>query len=298
MRLGEKRVLDVKSISTGCPNLDEITGVGGIPLGRVTEISGNESSGKTTICLQAIANAQHSGKSAAIIDSEFALDTDYAHALGVEVDALLLSQPQTGEQALEVADMLIRSKEVVLVIIDSVAGLLPRAMLEGDYGDASYGGVARLMSQSLSKLKQAASENDVALIFTNQLRVDIGGYNPVPGQKAMKTFGGEALKFFSDLRIRLSRKKGDEKQQLIGARIIKNKLSPPFRTCEFTIRYGVGTDAIAGLLDVAIDRGIIEHKGGGNYTYGEHKWRGKETVLESLRDDEKLCSELTERIRK
>jgi recombination protein RecA len=298
MRLGEAHSLIVEAIPTGCLSLDIALGVGGIPRGRVTEIYGPESSGKTTLCLHILAEAQRMGGAAAFIDMEHALDPSYAERLGVDVDNLLISQPDMGEQALEIAETLVRSGAVDIVVIDSVAALVPRSELEGDMGDATMGVQARLMSQALRKLSGAIKQTNTAVIFTNQLRQKIG----VMFGNPETTTGGMALKFYSSVRIDIRKiqsiKAGSE---IIGnrtrARVVKNKVSPPFRTVEFDIMYNEGISKAGDLLDLAVELEIID-KRGSFYSYGELRLgQGRENCKQFLRENPELALEIEEIIR-
>jgi recombination protein RecA len=298
MRLGEAHSLVVEAIPTGCLSLDIALGVGGIPRGRVTEIYGPESSGKTTLCLHIIAEAQKLGGAAAFIDMEHALDPAYADRLGVDVDNLLISQPDMGEQALEIAETLVRSGAVDIVVIDSVAALVPRSELEGDMGDATMGMQARLMSQALRKLSGAIKQTNTSVIFTNQLRQKIG----VMFGNPETTTGGMALKFYSSVRVDIRRiqsiKAGSE---VIGnrtrARVVKNKVAPPFRTVEFDSMYNEGISKAGDLLDLAVELDVIE-KRGSFYSYGELRLgQGRENCKQFLRENPELAEEIESIIR-
>lgn len=298
MRLGEAHSLMVETISTGSLSLDIALGVGGIPRGRVTEIYGPESSGKTTICLHIVAECQLMGGTAAFIDMEHALDPAYAKVLGVDVDNLLISQPDTGEQALEIAETLVRSGAVDLVIIDSVAALVPRLEIEGDMGDATMGMQARLMSQALRKLSGAIKQTNTAVIFTNQLRQKIG----VMFGNPETTSGGMALKFYASVRCDVRKiqqiKSGSE---VIGnrtkVRIVKNKVAPPFRVAEFDIMYNEGISKVGDLLDLGVEMDIIT-KRGSFYSYGETRLgQGRENSKEFLRANPELAGEIEALIR-
>src|SRR6195952_1161828 len=298
MRLGERPVSQLEVIPTGSIALDVALGIGGLPRGRVVEIYGPESSGKTTVALHAVANAQAAGGIAAFIDAEHALDPDYAHNLGVDTDSLLVSQPDTGEQALEIADMLIRSGALDILVIDSVAALVPRAEIEGEMGDSHVGLQARLMSQALRKLTGALSNSNTTAIFINQLREKIGVMFGSPET----TTGGKALKFYASVRIDVRRietlKDGTE---AVGnrtrAKIVKNKMAPPFKQAEFDIIYNVGISREGSLIDVGVDNGIVR-KSGAWYTYdGDQLGQGKENSRNFLRDNPDLADEIEKKIK-
>ncbi|NPA06173.1 MAG: recombinase RecA [Chloroflexi bacterium] len=298
MRLGEAQHLRVEAIPTGALSLDIALGIGGIPRGRITEIYGPESSGKTTLALHVVAEAQKMGGVAAFIDMEHALDPAYAERIGVDVNNLLISQPDTGEQALEIAEALIRSGAVDVVVIDSVAALVPRAEIEGDMGDASVGMQARLMSQALRKLTGAIKQTNTAVIFTNQLRQKIG----VMFGNPETTPGGLALKFYASVRLDIRRiqsiKVGSE---VIGNRVrvkvVKNKVAPPFRTAEFDILYNQGISKEGDLLDLAVDLGLIT-KRGSFYSYGDLRLgQGRENAKAFLREHPDLAYEIEMQIR-
>ena len=286
MRLGDREAQDVPSFSTGCESLDTALGIGGYPRGRVVEIYGPESSGKTTLTLHAIAECQKQGGLAAFIDAEHALDVQYAQALGVDAKALLVSQPDTGEQALDIAETLVRSGAVDLVVVDSVAALVPQAEIEGEMGDAHVGLQARLMSQALRKLTGITHRTGTTLMFINQLRMKIGVMFGSPET----TTGGNALKYYASVRLDVRRigavKNGD---QHVGNRtrvkVVKNKCAPPFQRAEFDIRYGEGIDSMGDLLDRAVEAELIE-KSGSFYRYrGEVIGQGREKARVALRDD-------------
>jgi recombination protein RecA len=298
MRLGDETRVPIQVIPTGSIALDLALGIGGLPRGRVIEIYGPESSGKTTVALHAVANAQASGGIAAFIDAEHALDPDYAKALGVDTDALLVSQPDTGEQALEIADMLIRSGALDVIVIDSVAALVPRAEIEGEMGDSHVGLQARLMSQALRKITGALSNSGTTAIFINQLREKIGVMFGSPET----TTGGKALKFYASVRIDVRRietlKDGSE---AVGnrtrAKVVKNKVAPPFKQAEFDIVYGQGISREGSLLDVGVDQSIIR-KSGAWYTYeGDQLGQGKENSRNFLRDNPDLADEIEKKIK-
>ena len=298
MRMGDRENLDIPSISTGSVGLDIALGIGGIPKGRVTEIYGPESSGKTTLTLQIIAQCQKEGGTCAFIDAEHALDPQYAEKLGVNVDELLLSQPDTGEQALEVADMLVRSNSVDLVIIDSVAALVPRAEIEGDMGDSHMGLHARLMSQALRKLTGSISRSQSLVIFINQIRQKIG----VMFGNPETTTGGNALKFYASVRMDIRRIGAiKDRDEVIGnqtrVKIVKNKLAPPFKTVEFDIMYGEGISKTGEILDLASKEGIVE-KSGAWYSYnGDRIGQGRENAKTFLQENPNIANEIEESIR-
>jgi len=293
MRLGEANHLVVDAIPTGSLSLDIALGVGGIPRGRVTEIYGPESSGKTTICQHIVAEAQQMGGTAAFIDMEHALDPTYAEQCGVDVDNLLISQPDTGEQALEIAETLVRSGAVDVLVIDSVAALVPRAEIEGDMGDPQMGLMARLMSQALRKLSGAIKQTNTAVIFTNQLRQKIG----VMFGNPETTTGGQALKFYASMRLDVRRiqsiKVGSD---VIGnrtrVRVVKNKVAAPFKTAEFDIMYAEGISKVGDILDLATELDIIQ-KRGSFYSYGDLRLaQGRENAKDFLRDNPDLAEEI------
>jgi recombination protein RecA len=298
MKLGGQTIVDVPVISTGAISLDRALGVGGLPRGRVIEIYGPESSGKTTLALHAVANAQKQGGIAAFIDAEHALDIAYAKRLGVNCDELLVSQPDTGEQALEIADMLLRSGAIDVMVIDSVAALVPRAEIEGEMGDAHMGLQARLMSQALRKLTGTIGRTKTSLIFINQIRMKIG----VVFGNPETTTGGNALKFYASVRLDIRRigaiKNG---QDVVGNRtrvkVVKNKMAPPFKEAEFDIMYGEGISLHGDLLDVGVEAGIVD-KSGAWYSYdGERIGQGRENVKKFLKDNPDLFATLNERVR-
>src|SRR6187455_314274 len=298
MRLGERPVVETAVIPTGSIALDVALGVGGLPRGRVIEIFGPESSGKTTVALHAVANAQRNGGIAAFIDAEHALDPEYAKALGVDTDALLVSQPDTGEQALEIADMLIRSGALDVIVIDSVAALVPRAEIEGEMGDSHVGLQARLMSQALRKMTGALSNSRTTAIFINQLREKIGVMFGSPET----TTGGKALKFYASVRLDVRRietlKDGTD---MVGNRtrvkVVKNKVSPPFKQAEFDIIYGQGISREGGLIDMGVEQGFVR-KAGAWYTMdGDQLGQGKENARAFLKDNPDLADELEKKIK-
>ncbi len=298
MRLGDEARVPIEVIPTGSIALDIALGIGGLPRGRVIEIYGPESSGKTTVALHAVASAQRAGGIAAFIDAEHALDPEYAAKLGVDIDALLVSQPDTGEQALEIADMLIRSGAIDIIVIDSVAALVPRAEIEGEMGDSHVGLQARLMSQALRKITGALSNSGTTAIFINQLREKIGVMFGSPET----TTGGRALKFYSSVRLDVRRietlKDGTEP---VGNRtrvkVVKNKVAPPFKQAEFDIMYGQGISREGGLIDVGVEQGFIR-KSGAWYTYeGDQLGQGKENSRNFLRDNPDLGIEIEKKIK-
>ena len=299
MRMGDvPAVSDVDVISTGSLGLDLALGIGGLPRGRVIEIYGPESSGKTTLTLQVIAEAQKKGGTAAFVDAEHALDPLYARKLGVNVDELLVSQPDTGEQALEITDMLVRSGSVDVVVVDSVAALTPKAEIEGDMGDSHMGLQARLMSQALRKLTANIKRSNTMVIFINQIRMKIG----VMFGNPETTTGGNALKFYASVRLDIRRtgaiKKGDE---IIGnetrVKVVKNKVAPPFKQAEFQILYGEGISREGEIIDMGVNHGYVE-KSGAWYSYnGERIGQGKDNVREFLKQNRDIATAIEERIR-
>ena len=299
MRMGDGGVIrDIDVVSTGSIGLDVALGVGGLPRGRVIEIYGPESSGKTTLTLQVIAEAQKLGGTAAFVDAEHALDPAYAEKLGVNVDELLVSQPDTGEQALEITDMLVRSSAVDIVVIDSVAALTPKAEIEGEMGDSHMGLQARLMSQALRKLTANIQRSNTMVIFINQIRMKIGVMFGSPET----TTGGNALKFYSSVRLDIRRigaiKKGDE---VIGnqtrVKVVKNKVSPPFKQAEFEILYGQGISRYGEIIDLGVQHGLID-KAGSWYSYGDDRiGQGKENVREFLKAHTEMAEEIEQKIR-
>jgi recombination protein RecA len=299
MRLGAKEVVPIQAISTGSIGVDAALGVGGMPRGRIIEVFGPESSGKTTMSLQVIAEAQKLGGIAAFIDAEHALDAEYARKLGVDIENLLVSQPDSGEQALEIAEMLVRSNAVDIIVIDSVAALVPRAELEGEMGDSHVGLHARLMSQALRKLTGIVSKSKTCLIFINQIREKIGVMFGSPET----TTGGRALKFYSSVRLDIRRisslKEGEE---VIGSRVkvkvVKNKCASPFRQAEFDIMYGEGVSKLGELIDYGIEHKIVE-KSGSWFSYGDMRLgQGRENAKNFVRDNPQLEAELEVKIRK
>jgi len=298
MRMGlEGAKIKIDGISTGALNLDAAIGVGGIPRGRITEVFGPESSGKTTLCLHVIANAQRKGGIAAFVDAEHAVDIQYARKLGVDVDNLLVSQPDTGEQALEIAEVLIRSNAVDVVVVDSVAALVPRAEIEGEMGDSHVGLQARLMSQALRKLTGAVNRSNTAVIFTNQIREKIG----VMFGNPETTTGGRALKFYASLRLDIRRigaiKDG---QDVVGNRtrvkVVKNKCAPPFKQAEFDIYYNEGISHLGLLIDLGVENEIVS-KSGSWFSYGELRMgQGKENAKEFLSENRDIAQEIEDRL--
>ena len=298
MRMGDREVVDIPAISTGSIGLDIALGIGGVPQGRVIEIFGPESSGKTTLTLQVIAECQKAGGTAAFIDAEHALDPLYAKKLGVNVDELLLSQPDTGEQALEVADMLVKSNSVDLLVVDSVAALTPRAEIEGEMGDHHVGLQARLMSQALRKITGNIQRSNATVIFINQIRMKIG----VMFGNPETTTGGNALKFYSSVRLDIRRigavKEGEE---VIGnetrVKVVKNKVSPPFTKAEFQILYGKGINVEGEIIDFGQKLGLIE-KAGSWYSYNDEKiGQGKTNASNFLRENKKIRNALVKQIK-
>jgi len=298
MRLGDNQALDIESISTGSLTIDIALGIGGLPCGRVVEIYGPESSGKTTLTLQVIAEAQKKGKTCAFVDAEHALDPIYAKKLGVNIDELLVSQPDTGEQALEIVDMLVRSAAVDVVVIDSVAALTPRAEIEGDMGASHVGLQARLMSQALRKLTANIKRSNTMVIFINQIRMKIG----VMFGNPETTTGGNALKFYASVRLDIRRigavKDGDE---VVGnetrVKVVKNKVAPPFKQAEFQIMYGSGISKEAELIDLGVSQKLVE-KAGAWYSYnGERIGQGKANVVKYLKEHVSMAEEIEAKIR-
>ena len=297
MRLGDQTQAPVEVIPTGSVAMDVALGIGGLPRGRVVEIYGPESSGKTTLALHAVANAQRNGGIAAFIDAEHALDPVYARQLGVDTDALLVSQPDTGEQALEIMDMLVSSGTLDIVVIDSVAALTPRAEIEGEMGDSHVGLQARLMSQALRKVTGRLHQTKTTAIFINQLREKIGVFFGSPET----TTGGKALKFYASVRIDVRRietlkEAGNPVGNRTRVKIVKNKMAPPFKQAEFDILYGVGISREGGLIDMGVEEGIVK-KSGAWFTYdGDQLGQGKENARRFLRDNPDLANEIEQRI--
>jgi recombination protein RecA len=298
MKLGSRPIVDIPVISTGSIALDRALGIGGFPRGRVVEVYGPESSGKTTLALHAVANAQKQGGIAAFIDAEHALDETYARKLGVNCDELLVSQPDTGEQALEIADMLLRSGAIDVIVIDSVAALVPRAEIEGEMGDAHMGLQARLMSQALRKLTGTIGKTNTCLIFINQIRMKIG----IVFGNPETTTGGNALKFYASVRLDIRRQGAIKNgQDVVGNRtkvkVVKNKMAPPFKEAEFDVMYGEGISAVGDLLDVGVDAGIID-KSGAWYSYnGERIGQGRENVKSFLKDNPEISDAINLQVR-
>ena len=297
MRLGDDNRPPVQVIPTGSLALDVALGIGGLPRGRVIEVYGPESSGKTTVALHAVANAQKAGGNAAFIDAEHALDPVYARALGVDTDSLLVSQPDTGEQALEIADMLIRSGGIDIIVIDSVAALVPKAEIEGEMGDSHVGLQARLMSQALRKITGALSATGTTAIFINQLREKIGVFFGSPET----TTGGKALKFYASVRIDVRRietlkEAGSPVGNRTRAKVVKNKMAPPFKQAEFDIVYGKGISREGSIIDMGVEAGIVR-KSGSWFTYGDDQLgQGKENVRQFLVDNPELANEIEHKI--
>ena len=298
MKLGSRPIVDVPVISTGSIALDKALGIGGLPRGRVTEIYGPESSGKTTLALHAVANAQEKGGVAAFIDAEHALDTVYARKLGVNCDELLVSQPDTGEQALEIADMLVRSGAVDILVIDSVAALVPRAEIEGEMGDSHMGLQARLMSQALRKLTGTIGKTNTLIIFINQIRMKLGVIFGNPET----TTGGNALKFYASVRLDIRRigaiKDG---QEVVGnktrVKVVKNKIAPPFKEAEFDIMYGEGISKSGDLLDTGVTAGVVE-KSGSWYSYNKERiGQGRENVKRYFKDNPDIFNRIYNKVR-
>ena len=298
MRMDAKEKVRVEAVPTGAINLDAAIGVGGIPRGRVTEIYGPESSGKTTLCLHVVANAQKMGGVAAFIDAEHALDTEYARKLGVDVEALLISQPDTGEQALEICEILVRSGAVDIVVIDSVAALVPKAEIEGDMGESHMGLQARLMSQALRKLTGSIARSKTIVIFINQLREKIG----VMFGNPETTTGGKALKFYASVRLDIRRiGPVKDKEEIVGShvrvKVVKNKVAPPFKQAEFDIMYSEGISHTSLLVDIGSESGIIE-KSGAWYSYnGQKIGQGRENAKMYLKDNPAILAEIEEKVK-
>lgn len=292
MRLSDENPIQVDAISTGCLSLDAAIGIGGVPRGRIVEIYGPESSGKTTVCLQVIAEAQRLGGLAAFVDTEHALDVQYAQRLGVDLNNLLLSQPEFGEQALEIVETLVRSGAIDVVVVDSVAALTPRVEIEGDMGDAQMGSQARLMSQAMRKLNAAIGRSNTTVIFTNQLRSKIGVIYGNPET----TTGGNALKYYASVRIDVRRKDvikdgSDIVGNRVRAKVVKNKVAPPFREAEFDIMYNEGISKLGDIIDVAVENGLIV-KSGSWFTYKEERVQGRDGMRKLLSENTTLYASL------
>jgi recombination protein RecA len=298
MRMGERTTMGIEAISTGAMSLDIALGIGGLPKGRITEIYGPESSGKSTLAMHVVAEAQRNGGICAYVDAEHAMDPVYAKAIGVDIDELLISQPDTGEQALEITDMLIRSGSIDVVVIDSVAALTPRAEIEGDMGDTHVGLQARLMSQALRKLTANLNRSKTICVFINQLREKIGVMFGSPET----TPGGRALKFYSSVRLDIRRIESiKDGVEVVGNRtrvkVVKNKVSPPFKQAEFDIMYGKGISREGSLLDVGVDLGLVK-KSGAWYTYeGEQLGQGRENAKQFLCDNPEIMMEISDKVR-
>ncbi len=298
MMLNDKQIVNVDVIPTGCMSLDAAIGVGGIPRGRITEIFGPESSGKTTVCLHVIAEAQKKGGLAAFIDTEHAMDVQYAQRLGIDLNNLLLSQPEFGEQALDIVETLVRSGAIDVIVVDSVAALTPRVEIEGEMGDAQMGSQARLMSQAMRKLNASIGKSRTTVIFTNQLRSKIGVIYGNPET----TTGGNALKFYASVRIDVRRKEViKEGQQVVGnrvrAKIVKNKVAPPFKEVEFDIMYNEGISRLGDMIDIGTEHGIIQ-KTGSWYTISGERVQGREGVRKLLQEDEAILEALEKEVKK
>ena len=302
MRLGEKPEMEVDTVSTGSLNLDMALGVGGLPRGRIVEIYGPESAGKSTLAMHCVAEVQKAGGVACYIDAEHAMDPDYAAALGVNVDDMLISQPDSGEQALEICDAMVRSGSVDVCVVDSVAALVPRAEIEGEMGDAMVGVQARLMSQALRKLTSAVNNSKCIVIFINQLRMKIGVMYGNPET----TTGGNALKFYSSVRLDIRRietlkQNGVPVGNRVRVKVVKNKVAPPFREAEFEIIFGKGISKDAEIVDAAVTLGVIS-KGGSWFSYNNEetgkneRWQGKEKVKEAIAENEELKNEIEARV--
>lgn len=297
MRLSDTNIVQVDAISTGCLSLDNAIGIGGVPRGRITEIFGPESSGKTTVSLHVIAEAQKMGGLAAFIDTEHALDINYCQRLGIDLNSLLLSQPEFGEQALEIVETLVRSSAIDVIVIDSVAALTPRVEIEGEMGDAQMGSQARLMSQAMRKLNAAIGKSNTCVIFTNQLRSKIG----VMFGNPETTTGGNALKFYASVRIDIRRKEViKEGQDIIGNRvrvkIVKNKVAPPFKEVEFDILYNEGISKLGDMIDLGTENGIIT-KSGSWYSFKGERAQGREGMKKLLTEDKNLYTELEQMVK-
>tara|TARA_X000001036_G_scaffold333236_1_gene312047 strand:- start:341 stop:1402 length:1062 start_codon:yes stop_codon:yes gene_type:complete len=299
MKLGQDNpVMDIEAVSTGSIGLDVALGIGGLPKGRIVEVYGPESSGKTTLALHVIAEEQKNGGICAFVDAEHALDPSYAKKLGVNLDDLLISQPDAGEQALEITETLVRSGAVSVVVVDSVAALTPRSELEGDMGDAQVGAQARLMSQAMRKLTGSISRSNCMVIFINQIRMKIGVMFGSPET----TTGGNALKFYSSVRLDIRRIGAlKDRDEVVGnatrVKVVKNKVAPPFKQVEFDIMYGEGISKTGEIIDIGVKEGIIE-KSGAWFSYGEERiGQGRENAKTFLKENEKICDEIEEKIR-
>ena len=298
MRLGEQKAMDIEALSTGSLSLDVALGIGGLPRGRIIEIYGPESLGKTTLALHVIAEAQKSGGVGAFVDAEHALDPVYAGKLGVDLDDLLVSQPDTGEQALEIADTLVRSGAIDVIVVDSVAALVPKAELDGEMGDSHMGLQARLMSQALRKLTGSISRTNCTIIFINQIRMKIG----VMFGNPETTTGGNALKFYASVRMDIRRIGAiKEKEEVVGnqtrVKVVKNKVAPPFRVVDFDIMYGEGISKMGELIDLGVKSNIIE-KSGSWFSYDSQRiGQGKENARQFLKDNPKIAAEIEKKIR-
>jgi recombination protein RecA len=298
MKLGENRSMDVETISTGSLGLDIALGAGGLPMGRIIEVYGPESSGKTTLTLEVIAEAQRNGKICAFVDAEHALDPIYAEKLGVDINELLVSQPDTGEQALEICDMLTRSGAVDVIVVDSVAALTPKAEIEGDIGDSHMGLAARMMSQAMRKMTGNLKQSNTMLIFINQIRMKIG----VMFGNPETTTGGNALKFYSSVRLDIRRigavKNGDE---IVGnetrVKVVKNKVAPPFKQVEFQILYGKGINSLGELIDLGVQNGFVEKSGAWYSCNGERIGQGKANATKYLEEHPEMAKDLDSRLR-
>ena len=300
MKLGQDNpVMDIEAVSTGSIGLDVALGIGGLPKGRIIEVYGPESSGKTTLALHVIAQEQKNGGICAFVDAEHALDPSYAKKLGVNLDDLLISQPDAGEQALEITETLVRSGAVSVVVVDSVAALTPRSELEGDMGDAQVGAQARLMSQAMRKLTGSISRSNCMVIFINQIRMKIGVMFGSPET----TTGGNALKFYSSVRLDIRRIGAlKDKDEIVGnstrVKVVKNKVAPPFKQVEFDIMYGEGISKTGEIIDLGVKEGIIE-KSGAWFSYGDERiGQGRENAKMYLKENENICNEIEEKIRK
>lgn len=298
MRLGQQSDAEgIQTISSGSLGLDIALGIGGLPRGRIIEVYGPESSGKTTLAQHVVAEAQKNGGQCAYVDAEHALDPTYAKKLGVDIDNLLISQPDTGEQALEIADTLVRSGAIDVLVVDSVAALVPKAELEGEMGDSHVGLQARLMSQALRKLAGSVARSNTLVIFINQLRMKIG----VMFGNPETTTGGNALKFYASVRIEIRRgPQIKDKEEVVGnsatVKVVKNKVAPPFRSVEFDIMYGEGISKTGELIDLGVKAGLIE-KAGAWLSYGKERWQGKENARAFLKENQTVADELEQKIR-